>query len=127
MFWELTPAKWKVFRVICVKVSPNDYAAIEPHISPGLIRDFIKSFSIWCITKSKAQLLSLCLRITFLLEKLYNTKAQNKYIALWLILYENILRSLAWLILITSSLLNSSVILSMTVIGLRSVTFVGST
>ena len=40
IFWDDTPAKWKVFNVIYVNVSPIDYAAIEPTISPGSILDF---------------------------------------------------------------------------------------
>ena len=30
-----TPAKWKVFKVICVAGSPRLWAAIDPTISPG--------------------------------------------------------------------------------------------
>ena len=35
-FFDDTPAKWKVFSVICVAGSPSDWAAKAPTISPGL-------------------------------------------------------------------------------------------
>jgi len=38
-FLSDTPAKWKVFNVICVVGSPSDYAAIGPTASPACTSD----------------------------------------------------------------------------------------
>jgi hypothetical protein len=38
-FLSATPAKWKVFNVICVVGSPIDCAAMEPIASPAGARD----------------------------------------------------------------------------------------
>lgn len=39
-FLSATPAKWKVFNVICVVGSPIDWAAIEPIASPAGANDW---------------------------------------------------------------------------------------
>lgn len=58
-FFDDTPAKWKVFNVIYVAGSPNDYAAIGPIISPGLAMAESNLVFISPMTQSKASLESL--------------------------------------------------------------------
>mmetsp|Transcript_98638 Transcript_98638/g.307264 ORF Transcript_98638/g.307264 Transcript_98638/m.307264 type:complete len:243 (-) Transcript_98638:353-1081(-) len=50
-FLAPTPAKWKVFRVICVAGSPTLWAARVPIISPGWARDFMKR----CLISPRSQ------------------------------------------------------------------------
>ena len=44
-FFADTPAKWKVFSVICVVGSPMDCAATVPIISPGKA---VACMALWC-------------------------------------------------------------------------------
>ena len=53
-FFADTPAKWNVFRVICVAGSPILCAAMVPIISPGLAIEFRKRVRHSPITQSKA-------------------------------------------------------------------------
>jgi hypothetical protein len=46
-FLSETPAKWKVFRVICVVGSPIDWAATEPIASPAGARDWLNFVLIY--------------------------------------------------------------------------------
>mmetsp|Transcript_10679 Transcript_10679/g.24018 ORF Transcript_10679/g.24018 Transcript_10679/m.24018 type:complete len:204 (-) Transcript_10679:1085-1696(-) len=57
-FLAPTPAKWKVFNVICVAGSPTLCAASTPTTSPGLTQDLLKRCLISPRSQSKDCLLS---------------------------------------------------------------------
>ena len=80
-FFAETPAKWNVFRVICVVGSPMLWAATVPTASPGDARDAIKRCSTSRTTSSNARESSLYSESTRLDARVERTSEMNSSVA----------------------------------------------
>ena len=81
-FFAETPAKWNVFRVICVAGSPMDCAATVPMPSPGGASAILKRDSTSPMTQLNAAGESLNSRITRFALSVERTSAKNRIVEL---------------------------------------------